>query len=64
MHDGILTKIIRKTLETNTDVSNKWIFIIFDGDIDPVWAENLNSVLDDCKLFTLPNGERMNIPKN
>jgi len=64
MHDGILTKIIRKTLENNTDLVNRIIFIIFDGDIDPVWAENLNSVLDDCKLYTLPNGERMNITRN
>jgi dynein heavy chain 1 len=63
MHDGILTKTIRKTLDSN-DVANRFVFIILDGDIDPVWAENLNSVLDDSKLFTLSNGERMNIPRN
>ena len=39
------------------------IFIIFDGKVDPVWIEALNSTLDDNRLFTLPNGERFFLPK-
>ncbi|KAI8434184.1 hypothetical protein MSG28_012298 [Choristoneura fumiferana] len=46
------------------DKINKRQWIIFDGDVDPEWVENLNSVLDDNKLLTLPNGERLSLPPN
>jgi len=39
-------------------------WIIFDGDVDPEWVENLNTVLDESRLLTLPNGERLAIPPN
>jgi dynein heavy chain 1 len=62
--DGVFTGVLRKILDNARGESSKRHWIIFDGDVDPVWAENLNSVLDDNKLLTLPNGERLAIPPN
>lgn len=62
--DGVFTSILRKITENVRGESGKRHWIIFDGDVDPEWAENLNSVLDDNKLLTLPNGERIGIPPN
>lgn len=62
--DGLLTSILRKIRANLRGELHKRTWIVFDGDIDPEWAENLNSVLDDNKLLTLPNGERLDLPEN
>ncbi|KAG9023665.1 hypothetical protein FRB95_012647 [Tulasnella sp. JGI-2019a] len=63
-NDGLFTHILRKIIDDVRGESAKRHWIIFDGDVDPEWVENLNSVLDDNKLLTLPNGERLNLPPN
>lgn len=63
-NDGLFTHILRKIVDDVRGESSKRHWIIFDGDVDPEWVENLNSVLDDNKLLTLPNGERLNLPPN
>ncbi|KAG9049343.1 hypothetical protein FS837_010557 [Tulasnella sp. UAMH 9824] len=63
-NDGLFTHVLRKIVDDVRGESAKRHWIIFDGDVDPEWVENLNSVLDDNKLLTLPNGERLNLPPN
>jgi dynein heavy chain 1 len=62
--DGLFTHTLRKIIDNVRGESQKRHWIIFDGDVDPEWVENLNSLLDDNKLLTLPNGERLALPGN
>jgi dynein heavy chain 1 len=62
--DGLFTAILRKIIDNHRGELKRRQWIIFDGDVDPEWVENLNSVLDDNKLLTLPNGERLALPPN
>ncbi|RLV89834.1 Dynein heavy chain cytoplasmic [Spathaspora sp. JA1] len=63
-NDGLFTSILRRIRENLRGELSKRIWIVFDCDIDPQWAENLNSVLDDNRILTLPNGERLSLPPN
>ncbi len=58
--NGLLSKIFRSCNE-DPRVGEEYRWILFDGDVDPVWVENMNSVMDDSKLLTLPNGDRIKL---
>ena len=59
--DGVLTACVRKAARAAAD---QQVWIVCDGDIDPEWIETLNSVLDDNRLLTMPNGERVQLTRN
>eukprot|EP01129_Flabellula_baltica_P006002 TRINITY_DN2210_c0_g1_i2.p1 TRINITY_DN2210_c0_g1~~TRINITY_DN2210_c0_g1_i2.p1 ORF type:complete len:4545 (+),score=1094.61 TRINITY_DN2210_c0_g1_i2:1851-13637(+) len=62
--DGLFTHTLRKIIDNHRNESEATHWIIFDGDVDPEWVENLNALLDDNKILTLPNGERLALPNN
>ncbi|XP_043280362.1 dynein beta chain, ciliary isoform X1 [Venturia canescens] len=54
--DGLFSVIMRE--QANLGGENpKWI--VLDGDIDPMWIESLNTVMDDNKVLTLASNERI-----
>ncbi|CAF1186132.1 unnamed protein product [Adineta steineri] len=54
--DGLFSTIMRDLANTTHD-GPKWICL--DGDIDPMWIESLNTVMDDNKVLTLASNERV-----
>ncbi|XP_031338901.1 dynein heavy chain 2, axonemal-like isoform X2 [Photinus pyralis] len=58
--DGVISAMMRQTCSEETP-DEKWI--LFDGPVDAVWIENMNSVMDDNKVLTLINSDRITMPE-
>jgi dynein heavy chain len=52
--------IEQKHLLSDDKPDERWI--VFDGPVDTMWIESMNSLMDDNKVLTLINGERISLP--
>ncbi|XP_028280327.1 dynein heavy chain 11, axonemal isoform X1 [Parambassis ranga] len=55
---GLLSSLMREQANIS-HLGPKWI--VLDGDIDPMWIESLNTVMDDNKVLTLASNERVSL---
>ncbi|CAM9277540.1 unnamed protein product [Ascophyllum nodosum] len=57
-HDGLASTIMRRAVADEGE-HKRWT--VFDGPIDALWIENMNTVLDDNMTLCLANGERIKL---
>eukprot|EP00392_Amoebophrya_sp_AT5.2_P008786 g8814.t1 len=57
--DGVLSCLMRIMCQDEKP-DEKWLLL--DGPVDTLWIESMNTVLDDNKVLTLINGDRISLP--
>mmetsp|Transcript_28835 Transcript_28835/g.26138 ORF Transcript_28835/g.26138 Transcript_28835/m.26138 type:complete len:141 (-) Transcript_28835:1008-1430(-) len=56
--DGLASHIMRNSANDETE-KRQWV--VFDGPVDALWIENMNTVLDDNMMLCLSNGQRIKL---
>lgn len=56
--DGLASKVMRTAAQETGD-EKTWV--VFDGPVDAIWIENMNTVLDDNMTLCLSNGQRIKL---
>jgi dynein heavy chain len=57
--DGVLSRIFRDINKPTDKMERR--YILLDGDVDSLWIENISSVMDDNRILTLANDERIRL---